>query len=177
MPEIKIHDSKSEIWDEFANEVEATENTIDYNEPGSLSLELASICKREGSIELDAERIMYLSQASNYFLELFDKGTRIGFLLLDLPSWGEEAKIEVVCLSAKEKGKNYSKLLIDEAKRLAKAAGKKRLLLEALNHSVGQKVYKKQGFEFVDKTGENMVHQLGGKRKSKTRKVKRRQKA
>jgi GNAT superfamily N-acetyltransferase len=184
MPDLKIHTSSSEIWDEFAEEIEGNENNkneMGFNEPGSLSIELAKLCRREGTIDLDAQRIMYLSQESNIFIELLEGGSRIGFLLLDLPAWGEEAKIEVVCVSLSQKGKSYSKVLIDEAKRLAKEAGKKRLLLEALGRIIGEKVYKKQGFEFVDKTGENMVHQLGGKRstktKTKTRKMKRRNKA
>jgi GNAT superfamily N-acetyltransferase len=182
MPDLKIHTSNSEIWDEFAEEIEGNENNgygMGFNEPGSLSIELAKLCRRDGSIDLDAQRVMYLSQESNIFIELLEEGSRIGFLLMDLPGWGEEAKIEVVCVSLSQKGKSYSKVLIDEAKRLAKEAGKKRLLLEALGRIIGEKVYKKQGFEFVDKTGENMVHQLGGKRraKTKTRKLKRRNKA
>jgi hypothetical protein len=176
MPEIKIHDSKSKIWDDFAEEVEGNENNefdMGFNRPGQLSKDLAKLCLRDGTMDLDAERVMFLAEECNYFLELIENGARIGFGLIHLPSYGEEAKIQLGCVSVTEKGKNYSKLLIDEAKRIAKAAGKKRLLLEAFNRVLGEKVYKKQGFEFVNASGTNMIHQLGGKRKGKTRKMKR----
>ena len=176
MPEIKIHTSDSDIWKGFAEEIDEN-NEMGFETPGPLSIQLATICERSESLELDAERIMYLSQESDRLLELLEGGKRIGFLLMNLPSWGEEATIHVVCVSPMQKGKNYSKLLIDEAKRLAKEKGKKRLTLEALSRSLGEKVYKKQGFEFVNKTGENMVHQIGGRRRGKTRKLKRKNKA
>lgn len=174
--EIHIFPSEHEIWSQFAVEVKGneTENenefVPDYTVPGDLAYELAGLCEREGAIELDAEKIMYFSEATNYLLLLKKNGKNIGFLLLALYPGPSQAKIWLVCVSSAESGKQYSKVLIDQAKRMAKEAEKSTIHLEALSRKVGRKVYKAQGFNFNESDGENMTAELNEPKKRKTRK-------
>lgn len=175
MPKIVVHPWNDPVWKGFARTIEEDDEHIEYDEPGDLAVELAEHCSRDETLDLDAQKVMYMSEISNQYLELLDDdGNRIGFMLLDLPDYGKEAKIVLLCVSKSEKGKQSSRILIDEAKRLAKKAGKERLTLEAYNRTVGEKVYAKQGFRFVTERGEDMVYQIAGSRKRKTRRRKRR---
>lgn len=176
--EIHIFPSEHEIWSQFAVEVKGNENendnenefVPDYTVPGDLAYELAGICEREGALELNAEKIMYFSEATNYLMLLKKNDETIGFLLLALYPGPSKPKIWLVCVSSAESGKQYSKLLIDQAKRMANEAGKKTIHLEALSRKVGRKVYKTQGFTFNESNGENMTAELNDSKKRKTRK-------
>ena len=172
--EIHIYPAEHEIWSQFAVEVKGNENenefVPDYTVPGDLAYELAELCERQNASELDAQKIMYFSEATNQLLLLKKNGETIGFLLLALYPGPSQAKIWLVCVSSAESGKQYSKLLIDQAKRMAKEAGKKTIHLEALSRKVGRKVYKTQGFTFNESNGENMTAELNDSKKRKTRK-------
>lgn len=166
--ELYTYTDKDPIWEGFAINVEATENTIDYTEPGKLAYELGEVCERKEALELDAQKIMYFSEVTNYLLILKKEGRTIGFLLLDCYPGTSECKIWLVCVSKGYKGKKYSKILIDRAKELAREAGKTTLHLEALTRTVGEKVYKPLGFTFNSMRKNNMTATLtvptGGKR-------------
>ena len=185
---IEIYDNTHPIWKQFATEVKPTrakpeeaneeenenENylndfTVDYTVPGDLAYELAGLCEREGAVELDAQKIMYFSESTNKLLLLKKNGELIGFLMLALYGGSSDAKIWLVCVSSSEKGKQYSKYLIGQAKQMAIDAGKTSIHLEALSRKVGSKVYKKQGFEFNESDGENMTALLEQPQKRKTR--------
>ena len=181
---IEVYDSVHPIWNGFAKEVKATpakkeneneneryleEFAIDYTVPGGLAYELAGLCEREGAFELTAEKIMYFSETTNKLLLLKKNEELIGFLMLALYEDSSEPKIWLVCVSSSEKGKQYSKYLIDQAKRMAIEAGKTSIHLEAISRKVGNKVYKKQGFDFNDSNSENMTAPLSRPRKRKTR--------
>jgi predicted GNAT family N-acyltransferase len=191
---IEIYDDTHPIWKEFATEVkparankknkeeneEANEGeneyenylnefAVDYTVPGDLAYELAGLCEREGAIELDAQKIMYFSESTNKLLLLKKNGELIGFLMLALYGGSSDAKIWLVCVSSSEKGKQYSKYLIGQAKQMAIDAGKTSIHLEALSRKVGSKVYKKQGFTFNNSNSENMTAFLEQPQKRKTR--------
>ncbi len=188
---IDIYDNTHPIWNGFATEVKATrankneeeeeneysnylnEFAVDYTVPGDLAYTLAELCERQGAIELNAEKIMYFSESTNKLLLLKKNGELIGFLMLALYGGISEAKIWLVCVSSSEKGKQYSKYLIDQAKQMAIDAGKKSIHLEALSRKVGTKVYKKQGFNFDESDGENMTAVLEQPKKGKTRRNRR----
>lgn len=166
--ELYIYTDKDSIWKDFAINVEATENTIDYTNPGKLAYELGEVCEREGTIELDAQKIMYFSEVTNYLLLLKKETDTIGFLLLSCYPGPSESKIFLVCVSKEYKGRKYSKIMIDKAKELTREAGKTTLHLEALTRTVGEKVYKPLGFTFNSMRRNNMTATLtvptGGKR-------------
>jgi hypothetical protein len=184
---IEIYDDTHPIWKQFATEVKPTrakpeeaneenenENylndfAVDYTVPGDLAYELAGLCEREGAIELNAEKIMYFSESTNKLLLLKKNGELIGFLMLALYGGSSDAKIWLVCISSTEKGKQYSKYLIGQAKQMAIDAGKTSIHLEALSRKVGSKVYKKQGFTFNNSNSENMTSFLEQPQKRKTR--------
>jgi GNAT superfamily N-acetyltransferase len=153
--ELHVWTHENAIWQQFADNVEATNESIEYTTPGLLSIELAELCRRNGAGELDSQKIMYFSEATNYFLELKKNGKRIGFLLLECYTGSLPAKIWLVCISSSEKGKNYSKLLIDQAKEIARGAGKRTIHLEAITREVGRKVYKPLGFKFNYSNNDN----------------------
>lgn len=177
--EVRIVPREHTLWSQFAEYHEATNEMIDYSIPGPLSRDLASLCQRKGAYELDSTKIMYFSETTNYFLELIrDDGERIGFLLLDCHPGSSPAKIWIGCISLSEKGKNYSKLLIDTAKEIARAAGKSTLHLEAISHDLGKKVYQPLGFEFTSPTRNDMIATLslgsnGTRKNRKNRKMNR----
>ncbi len=188
---MEIYDNTHPIWKQFATEVkparakpkEAKENenenenennylndfVVDYTVPGDLAYELAGLCEREGAIELNAEKIMYFSESTNKLLLLKKNGELIGFLMLALYGGSSDAKIWLVCVSSSEKGKQYSKYLIGQAKQMAIDAGKTSIHLEAISRKVGSKVYKKQGFTFNNSNSENMTAFLEQPKKRKTR--------
>lgn len=178
-PRLEIHIStrSQDIWNQFANEVEATNENIDYTTPGPLSIELAELCERRGAEQLDSEKIMYFAETTNYLLELKRNGERIGFLLLDCEkSPYSKAKIWLVCISSSEKGKGYAKLLIDQAIQIAKSAGKKTIHLEAISRQVGRKVYRPMGFDFNSPDDDDMTKDIEiaeNKAKNKTRRSRR----
>ena len=153
--EVHVWTHENKIWEQFADTVEATNESIEYTTPGLLSIELAELCRRNVSSELDSQKIMYFSEVTNYFLELKKNGKRIGFLLLECYVGSVPAKIWLVCISSSEKGKNYSKLLIDQAKEIARGAGKRTIHLEAITREVGRKVYKPLGFEYNHSNNNN----------------------
>jgi ribosomal protein S18 acetylase RimI-like enzyme len=162
------------LWKDFAIYVPADEEeeySVDYTNPGPLAYELAKICSREKAYELDAEKIMYFAESTNYLLILKKENNTIGFLLLysDPGQWAT-SKIWLVCVSSEFKGKQFSKVLIDHAKTIAKNDGKTEIHLEALNRELGKKVYEPQGFIFNSSRGDDMTAQLGGGRRKKTRK-------
>lgn len=143
---------------------------VDYTIPGPLALELSALCRREKAYELDSEKIMYFSEATNYLLLLKKDDETIGFLLLECyPSSHSEAKIWLVCVSHSYKGKQYSKILIEYSMKIAKDAGKDSIHLEALSRNVGTKVYKPLGFNFNSSRRNNMTASLA-KRGGSTRK-------
>jgi len=188
--EIHVYDSTNPIWAGFAIKVEpkpkpkpknatnGNSNTNEYNEyneyaidytiPGELANNLSQLCDRTGAVELDAEKIMHFSEVTNYLLLLKKNGETIGFLMLNLYPGLSEPKIWLGCVSSLESGKQYSKLLIDQAKQMAIDAGKSTIHLEALTRELGRKVYMQQGFEFNSPHGENMTAQLS--KPTKTRK-------
>lgn len=174
--EVDLYTSEDPIWNEFAVEElpdEENEHGVDYMNPGPLAIQLAEHCSREGAIGLDSEKIMYFSEVTNYLLILKHEGRSIGFLLLSSFSREPDAKIWLVCVNKSEKKKNLSKILIDQAKRIAKEEGKTTIHLEALTREIGEKVYEPQGFVFNSSRTNDMTAQLGGgKRNSKTRKRK-----
>ena len=176
--EIHIYTNEHEIWSQFAELVKGNENENDFvpdvTIPGTLAYELAGLCEREGAFELNAEKIMYFSEVTNYLLLLKKEGDTIGFLLLDLYPGPSPPKIWLVCVSSTEKGKQYSRILIDQAKQMAKDAGKTNIHLEALSRTIGTKVYTPQGFVFNKPTGENMTAKLNDPKKRKTRRQRRR---
>jgi len=189
--EIHVYDSNHPIWKEFAKEVKAAkaenegennwenEFAVDYTVPGELAYELADLCEREGALELTAEKIMYFSEATNKVLLLKKDGELIGFLMMSLYDGPSQPKIWLVCVSSTEKGKQYSKYLIDQAKRMAIEAGKTSIHLEALSRTVGKKVYTAQGFAFNESDGENMTAFLEQpkKRKQNTRRYRKNRKS
>jgi GNAT superfamily N-acetyltransferase len=158
--EILIWPRENIIWGQFANYIEATDEMIDYTTPGPLAVELSELCERKGAFELDSTKIMYFSETTNYFLELKRNGERIGFLLLEAYNDRMPAKIWLVCVSSSEKGKNYSKLLIDQAKEIARSVGKRQIQLEAITREVGRKVYRPLGFEFISPDDDDMIAEL-----------------
>jgi len=171
--ELHVYPSQNPIWKELSTYIPADEDHIDYTIPGPLAYELADLCHRNSAYELDSEKIMYFSEVTNYLLVLYKDGERIGFLMLDSsPGKYTRSKIWLVCVSSAEKGKQYSKILIDYAKGIAKSHEKTTIHLEALTRTVGEKVYEPQGFTFNSPTGEDMTAQLGGggKRNKRTRK-------
>lgn len=171
--EVLIWPRENIIWKQFARYFEATNEMIDYSIPGPLARELATLCQRKGAYELDSTKIMYFSESTNYFLELKRDGERIGFLLLECYKGSSPAKIWIGCISLSEKGKNYSKLLIDQAKEIARSAGKSTIHLEAISHDLGKKVYRPLGFEFTSPNTNNMIADLslGSNRTRKNRKA------
>jgi GNAT superfamily N-acetyltransferase len=172
--EIRIWPRENAIWGQFADYVEATNETVDYTNPGPLATELAELCERKGAYELDSTKIMYFSEPTNYFLELTRNGERVGFLLLEAYNDRMPAKIWLVCVSSSEKGKNYSKLLIDQAKEIARSLGKGQIELEAITREVGRKVYRPLGFDFISLDDLDMTAELSlgsnGTRKKRSRK-------
>jgi hypothetical protein len=171
-----IFQNTDPIWKEFSIYVPADEENeypIDYTNPGPLAYELAKLCSHEKAFDLNAQKIMYFSEVTNYLFVLKKDKETIGFLLLDSYKESSDAKIWLVCIGSKFKGKQLSKILIDQAKRIAKEQGKTEIHLEALNREVGTKVYMAQGFTFNSPRGENMTAQLGGCRQ-KTRRQRRR---
>lgn len=158
------HTDREPIWKGFATIVKAENNenefTMDYTVPGDLAYELAGLCEREGANELTSEKIMYFSEVTNYLLLLKKEDETIGFLLLDCYPGVIDAKIWLVCVSSKYKGKKYSTLLINKAKQIARDVGKTEIHLEALTHTIGTKVYKPLGFRFNSMRRNNMTANL-----------------
>lgn len=185
---LEIYENTHPIWAEFDQEIKpenenenenlnANEFDPDFTAPGPLAISLAKLCSREGAIELDAELIKNFSEFTNYLLLLKRADQIIGFLLLECPEGDLDAKIWVGCVSISEKGKQFSRILIDQAKEIARKAGKLELHLDALTRKLGEKVYAPLGFTFNDKTGESMTISLlesEPEKKRKTRRKKRR---
>lgn len=174
---LSIHTDKEPIWNQFAKEIvpdnDENEFAIDYTIPGPLALELSTLCKREGAYELDSEKIMYFSETTNYLLLLKKEDKPIGFLLLECYPGPSDPKIWLVCVSSEYKGKQYSKILVEYAMKIAREAGKETIHLEALSRTVGTKVYKPLGFHFNSMRRNNMTANLrkrGGGTRKKNRK-------
>lgn len=172
---LSIHTDKEPIWSQFAKEILPDNNenefAIDYTIPGPLAIELSQICRREGAYELDSEKIMYFSEATNYLLLLKKEDDTIGFLMLECYPGPSEPKIWLVCVHSRYKGKQYSKILVEHAMKIARDAGKETIHLEALSRNVGTKVYKPLGFHFNSMRRNNMTANLR-KRGGGTRKIK-----
>jgi Acetyltransferase (GNAT) domain len=162
--ELRITTPEYEEWDDFFGEyVPETDENVEYTLPGTLSRELASMCRGE----FTSEKIMNFADVSTHLLELYNGNTRVGFLLLD----ANDSEIHMVCVS--QKGQNASKILIDKAKQIVKSEGKKTIHLTASNPEVGEKVYVPQGFTFDDEYKERMTAKLGGKRRQTRKKTRR----
>lgn len=78
------------------------------------------------------------AEYADWFIVL-DSGT--GFLLM------ESNQITLIGISRESRGKGYVKVLVDEAQRLR---GGREIIIHAINHDVGRKVYEPIGFRYTN---------------------------